>query len=139
MVNKAKLKETWNYIKNNPEDYAQHHWLRVNCGTKGCFAFHRARQSGAKVLPLTEDEKEELQRNGEIFVAHMAVDGHKVSISEFATAELDLTADQAYSLFYYRNTLDDMRIIVSCLLDDRPIPDRLWANAYGRLLGSPSW
>ena len=123
MKNKALLQAAWDYIKTNPEDYDQANWIKINCGTTGCIAYHVARLAGAELRPLTTLQELEKSRYQYIYVSIMKLPtGNEVFVYDFAANELGLTRLQEDVLFFAWNTLDDMELIVTALLNDTEIP-----------------
>lgn len=134
MANVELLRETMDYIKNNPQKWRQDSWYawvneagqieygvisldmeEVNsCGSAFCFAGHAALKSGFPAPP---------RENHRQWTKAEEVDGYtqNVHVDEFAREKLGLTWEQAEVLFSGDNTLEDLEKIVDAIIDDPEI------------------
>jgi hypothetical protein len=90
-----------------PSEWDQRFWIREeSCGTVACVAGHIALNNGGK--PFTDDS----------WGAFVRLNGVERRVSEVAAETLGITPDQAEVLFYYRNSIHDLRHMMSTLVGE---------------------
>lgn len=142
MANVELLRETLQYIKNNPQSWRQDVWFthidpetgrrvesvieveveEVNsCNTAFCFAGHAALKSGFPAPP----KESYSQWTAEI-------DGKTVHVDTYAASKLGITYDQADVLFSGENSLEDIETIVEAIIENPDISDGDLEEKIGR-------
>lgn len=121
-LNRELLLEVLGKIEANPELHDQTAWRVVtDCGTKMCFAGWTCELTGATWSPrmaaIVADVR--IDDPAEVYTTYDNF-GRQVSyvpIGERARSQLGLTPQEAGSLFYECNTLDEVRAYVHELLE----------------------
>jgi len=123
MANVELLKETLQYIKDNPQKWNQRVWYQndtclvpvdieveeVNsCGTAFCFAGHVAIRTGFPAPP--KDNYASWFRVEE--------NGKYTFVEQYAQEQLELSNDQADALFQADNSMDDLEWMVNEIISD---------------------
>jgi hypothetical protein len=100
MINTDLLTKTLAYIEEHPEEWNQENW---RCGTQCCFAGHAALLAGWQWVNNW---------------SHGMTNGNNpnAAVECVATDELGLCPNEARKLFVATNTLDDLRRIVTELV-----------------------
>jgi hypothetical protein len=103
-VNVELLERTLTYIRDHPEEWDQGHWI---CNTTACFAGHAILLDGVEITNrLPSNWGMYSTRSGEI----------DVSVS--AEQRLGLTRQQANTLFWCKNRLDDLERIAKDIINE---------------------
>ena len=141
MANVELLRETMQYIKNNPQSWRQDVWFthldpetgrrthelveveveEVNsCKTAFCFAGHAALKSGFPSPPKDSYTNWIAEINGE-----------NVWVDAYAARQLGITYDQAEVLFAGENSMEELEVLVEAIINK---PD-ITSDDLERLLG----
>lgn len=111
-LNVPLLRKTLEHIEAHPEEHDQCTW-RSPCGSTMCFAGHAAVINGAAMV-------------GEAVV--LTPEGDERPVSTYAAKILGLTCGEAEELFYDCSYLDEVRVVVTDLIEraerQRVLPSR---------------
>ena len=120
VVNVPLMRKTLEHVTLHPEEHRQHLWLRrTPCGTVGCFAGHAVIFAGHEIdwgIANLYGELDVTKAGDTIFVV--------------ARRELGLTVDDAESMFYGGNGIDDLWRLAELFtngeikMSERPDPPR---------------
>lgn len=104
-MNRELVERTIAYIEAHPEEHSQDEWaIRKHCGTTMCLAGHLVTQAGAKIRWSEHDPSS---------TQCITPEGNVREIEDYAGEVADFSPEQANTLFWMTDTLDDIKRILN--------------------------